>query len=55
MESALGELRGRMCLVYLDNIIVYSTTPSQHLEGLQAVFYKLKEAGLTQPEEMQLL
>ena len=46
MESCLGELNLTWCIIYLDDIIVFSQTPEEHLVGLQAVFDKLKAAGL---------
>ena len=46
MESCLGELHLAWCIIYLDDIIVFSQTPEEHLIRLQAVFNKLKAAGL---------
>ena len=46
MESCLGELHLSWCIIYLDDIIVFSQTPEEHLIRLQAVFNKLKAAGL---------
>ena len=46
MESCLGELNLSWCIIYLDDIIVFSQTPEEHLVRLQAVFDKLKAAGL---------
>ena len=46
MESCLGELHLSWCIIYLDDIIVFSWTPEEHLVRLQAVFNKLKAAGL---------
>ena len=34
------------CIIYLDDIIVFSQTPEEHLFRLKAVFNKLKVAGL---------
>ncbi len=47
MDMVLVELKGHICFVYLDNIIVYSTSWQQHFMDVQAVMDKLREAGLT--------
>ena len=46
MESCLGEFHLSWCIIYLDDIIVFSQTPEEHLVRLQAVFDKLKAADL---------
>ena len=46
MESCLGELHLNWCIIYLDDIIVFSRTPEEHLKRLQGVFNKLAKAGL---------
>ena len=46
MESCLGELNLSWCIIYLDDIIVFSQTTEEHLVRLQAVFDKLKAPGL---------
>ena len=46
MESCLGELHLNWCIIYLDDIIVFSRTPEEHLYRFKAVFEKLKAAGL---------
>ena len=40
MESCLGELHQNWCMIYLDDITVFSCTPEEHLHN------KLKAAGL---------
>ncbi len=46
MEFVLAGLQWSKCLVYLDDIIVYSKTFEQHLQHLREVFQRLREAGL---------
>ena len=46
MESCLGDLHLNWCIIYLDDIIVFSKTPAEHIERLRGVFAKLIAAGL---------
>ena len=46
MESCLGQLHLSWCIIYLDDIIIHARTPEEHLERLEAVFERLKKAGL---------
>ena len=46
MENCLGDLHLNWCIIYLDDIIVYSKTSEEHLERLEAVFQKIGKAGL---------
>ena len=46
MESCLGELHLNWCIIYLDDIIVFSQTLEEHLHRFKAVFNKLKAASL---------
>ena len=46
MESCLGDLHLNWCIIYLDDIIVFSKTPREHIERLRGVFIKLVAAGL---------
>ena len=46
MESCLGDMHLNWCIIYLDDVIVFSKTPEEHLERLGGVFQKLREAGL---------
>ena len=46
MESCLGELHLNWCIIYLDDIVVFSWTPEEHVHRLRAVFNKFKAAGL---------
>ena len=46
MEDVLGDLNLNWCIVYLDDVIIFASSPQQHLERLAAVFNKLSAAGL---------
>ena len=38
MQSCLGNLHIQNCIIYLDDIIIFSKTPKEHLGRLRAVF-----------------
>ena len=46
IHDCLGELNMNWCIVYLDDIIIFSDTKEEHLKRLEAVFQKLCAAGL---------
>lgn len=46
MERCMGELHLKECLIYLDDIIIFSKTFDEHLERLQNVFRQLELHGL---------
>ena len=46
MESCLGDLHLSWCIIYLDDIIIFSKNPDDHITRLEGVFEKLAEAGL---------
>ena len=45
MESCLGDLHLNWCIIYLDDIIIFSKTPEEHIERLRGVFEKLLKSG----------
>ena len=45
-QNCLGKLNLTYCLSYLDDIIVYYKTPSEHLQRMRVVFDRLWEYGL---------
>ena len=56
MEKVLAGLQWQICLVYLDDIIVYSKDVATHLERLDIIFGKLRSAGLKlKPKKCHLL
>ena len=46
MQNCLGELNLTYCLIYLDDVIVFSDTPDEHLRRMRVVFDCLCEHGL---------
>ena len=46
MESVLAGLNFETCLLYLDDIIVFSDTFEKHIDGLEKVLQRLHSAGL---------
>lgn len=47
MEVVLSDLLYSTSLVYIDDIIVYATSPEEHINNLDKVFRRLHEHGLT--------
>ena len=48
MQNCLGKLNLTYCLIYLDDVIVFSETPEEHLQRMWVVFDCLQEHGLKQ-------
>ena len=46
MQNCLGELNLTYCLIYLDDVIVFSNTPDEYLWRMRVVFDRLREHGL---------
>ena len=46
MESCLGEMHLNWCIIYLDDVIIFSKTPDKHIERLRGILQKLQNAGL---------
>ena len=46
LQRCLGNLHLQYCIIYLDDIIVFSKTPEEHLDRLRAVLEQLKKAEL---------
>ena len=46
METCLGDFNLHWCIIYLDDIVIFSKDPASQLKRLKAVFWKLEEAGL---------
>jgi hypothetical protein len=46
MNRVLGDLKGKLCEPYLDDVLCHSKTFDQHLEDLEKVLQRLKEHGV---------
>ena len=46
MMSILGGLIGRCCLIYIDDLVVFSETFEEHTNALREIFERLKYADL---------
>jgi len=46
MDNLLEDLIYKDCLVYLDDIIIFSTSLEEHILSLKKVFQKLRDANL---------
>ena len=46
IESCLGNVYLNWCIIYLDDIIVFSKIPEDHIQRLRGVFEKLSATGL---------
>ena len=45
LDSVLGDLIGKHCLLYLDDIFVFSDNAEEHLGHIQSIFERLRIAG----------
>ena len=48
IQLVLGGLQWQICMAYLDNVIIYSKSFSQHLQNLRSVFDRFRSEGLKQ-------
>lgn len=46
MDEVLKDLQNKICMVYMDDIIIFSTSLQEHIQNLKLVFNKLREAQL---------
>ena len=46
METCLRDLNLHWCIIYLDDIVIFSKDLTSHLERLEAVFLKVEKTGL---------
>lgn len=46
MDNVLRGLQGKICLVYMDDIIIFSTSLQEHISNLKLVFERLQDNNL---------
>ena len=46
IKTCLKDLNLNWCIIYLDDIVIFSKHLASHLERLEAMFQKLEQAGL---------
>ena len=46
MERCMGDMNLRECLIYLDDVIIFSSTFEEHLDCMEAVFSRLQQHNL---------
>ena len=46
MEDVFGDYHLKICLIYLDDLIIFSRTYEEHMDRLRKVFQRIREAGL---------
>lgn len=46
METCMGELNLKECLIFLDDVLIFSRTFDEHISRLEAVFERLEKHGL---------
>jgi len=47
MDMILAGVKWQICLVYLDDVVVFSRSPEEHLQHLYEVWTRLGKAGVT--------
>lgn len=51
MDTVLAGLKWQMCLVYLDDVVVFAPTFEEHLQRIEAILQAIKSSGLTLKSE----
>lgn len=46
MQDTLGDLHLQVCCIFIDDVIIFSRTYEEHLERLNLVFQRIREANL---------
>ena len=46
IDNVMAGLKWSVCMVYMDDVLIYSRTFAEHLEAMEAVFARIDENGL---------
>lgn len=46
MEECLGDLNMKICVIYLDDVIIFADSYEEHLERLYLIFNRLRQCNL---------
>jgi hypothetical protein len=46
MENVLKGLQFEICLIYLDDVVIFSSSFNEHLQRLRLAFDRFRESGL---------
>jgi len=46
MEGCLGDLRDEVCVLYLDDVLVFSSNFEQHIQNVRQVLQRQRECGI---------
>lgn len=49
MNNVLKEYLGKICYVYMDDVIIFSTSLEEHIDSVDKIFTKLKESNFIGP------
>ena len=47
LDIILSRLKWQLCLVYLDDVIIFSASAEKHVKDVDVVLTRLREAGVT--------
>jgi len=47
LDIILSSLKWQICLVYLEDVIIFSANAEQHVNDVDTVLHPLREAGVT--------
>lgn len=56
MDNIMSGIQNEKCLIYMDDVIIYSSTLNEHMNRLKEVFFRLRKYNLKiQPDKCEFL